>query len=146
MEEKTPQPIVYPNIAQVPASPLAPRNLVVPIRQHEQSQNVVEIWFYLFSNILGNDQLKKKLCNALYLVLGTEEALETRIRTNLLEKNTQRVQRRKIEIGKEFRLANQLDEFDIEDVMLYLGSSVNILPKKTWEDLGKPQLTFPKSS
>jgi hypothetical protein len=26
--------------------------------------------------------------------------------------------------------------------MLDLGSDVNILPKKTWEDLGKPQLTY----
>jgi hypothetical protein len=31
--------------------------------------------------------------------------------TNLPEKNSQRVQRRKIWTGKEFRLATQLDEF-----------------------------------
>jgi hypothetical protein len=36
----------------------------------------------------------------------------------------------------------QLDEFKIKDVMLDLGSDVNILPKKTWEALGKPQLTY----
>jgi hypothetical protein len=45
MEENPPQPIVYPKIVQVLSSPLAPRNLVVLIRQPEQSQNVVEIWF-----------------------------------------------------------------------------------------------------
>jgi hypothetical protein len=59
-----------------------------------------------------------------------------------LWKNTQRVKRRKIWTGKEFRLASQLDEFDIKDVMLDLGSNFNILPKNTWEDLGKPQLTY----
>jgi hypothetical protein len=52
------------------------------------------------------------------------------------------VKRRKIQTQKEFRLATKLDEFDIKDVMLDLGSDVNILPKKTWEDLGKPQLTY----
>jgi hypothetical protein len=112
------------------------------MRQPEQSQNVVNLWFQLFSDILGNDQLTEKLHNALYLVLGMEESPGARIMTNLPEKNTQRVQRRKIQTGKEFRLAAQLDEFEIKDVMLDLGSDVNILPKKTWEALGKPQLTY----
>jgi hypothetical protein len=82
------------------------------------------------------------LRNALYLVLGTEESPETRIRTNLPENNTQRVQRRKIRTRKDFRLAAQVDEFEIKDVTLYLGYHVNILPKNTWEVLGKPQLTY----
>jgi hypothetical protein len=86
--------------------------------------------------------LTKKFCNALYLVLGTKESLETRIRTNIPKKNTHRVQRRKVQTGKEFRLVSQLDEFEIKDVMLDLGSDVNILPKKTWEALGKPLLTY----
>jgi hypothetical protein len=33
--------------------------------------------------------------------------------------------------GKEFRLEAQLDEFEIKDVMLDLGSDVKILPKNT---------------
>ena len=36
----------------------------------------------------------------------------------------------------------QLDEFEIKDVMLDLGLDVNIMPKKTWEALGKPRLTY----
>jgi hypothetical protein len=75
--------------------------------------------------------LIESLCNALYLVLGTEEYPKYRIRTNLPEKNTQRVQRRKIQTGKEFRLIAQLYEFEIEYVMLYIGYDVNILPKNT---------------
>jgi hypothetical protein len=98
---------------QVLASPPAPRNPVVMMRQPEQTQNVVDLWFQLFFDILGNDQLTEKLCNALYIFLGTEEYSETRIRTNLPEKNTQRVQRRKVWIEKEFRLAAHLDEFEI---------------------------------
>ena len=76
--------------------------------------------------------------NALYLFLGTEESLETRIRTNRPEMNTHRVQRRKIHNGKYFRLAAQLDLFEIKDVMLDLVSDVNILHKNTWEALGNP--------
>jgi hypothetical protein len=52
------------------------------------------------------------------------------------------VQRRKIWTGREFKITAQLDEFDIEDLMLDIGSDVNVLPEKTWEDLGKPQLTY----
>ena len=104
MQEKPPQPIVYPKMVHVPASTPTPRNPIVIPRQPEQPQNVVDLWFQLFSNILGNDQLTKKLCNALYLVLGNEEAIEAGIRANLPEKSTQRVQRRKVQTKKEFRL------------------------------------------
>jgi hypothetical protein len=93
MKEKPPQPIVYPKIVQVPASPPAPKNPVVTSRQLKKPQNVVNLWFQLFSDILGNDQLTEKLCNALYLVLGNEEPIEAGIRTNLPKKSTQRVQR-----------------------------------------------------
>jgi hypothetical protein len=96
MQEKTPQPIVYPKIAQVPASPLAPKNVASTPRQPEQPQNVVDLWFQLLSDILRNDQLTEKLCNALYLVLLNEEPIEAGIRTNLPQKSTQRVQRRKV--------------------------------------------------
>jgi hypothetical protein len=76
------------------------------------------------------------------LILGNEGTSEAIVRTNLPEKNTQRIQRRKVRTGKEFRLEAQLDEFEIKDVMLDLGSDVNILPKNTWEALGKPQLVY----
>jgi hypothetical protein len=96
MQEKPPWPIVYTKIVQVSASPPAPKKPPVTSRQREQPKNVVNLWFQLFSDILGNNQLKEKLCNALYLVLGNEEPIESRIRTNLPEKSTQRVQRRKV--------------------------------------------------
>jgi hypothetical protein len=35
MQEKYPQPISYPKMVQVPASPLAPKNLVAMSRQLE---------------------------------------------------------------------------------------------------------------
>jgi hypothetical protein len=129
-------------MAQVPASPPAPRNPVVIPRQPEKPQNVVGIWFQLFSNILGIDQLTEKLRNALYLVLGNGEPLEAKIRANIPKKRTQRVKGRKVRTNKEFRLISQLDEFEIKDVMLDLGLYVKIIPKNTWEALGKPGLTY----
>jgi hypothetical protein len=39
-------------------------------------------------------------------------------------------------------LVSQLDEFEIKDFMLDLGSDFKILPKNTWESLGKPMLTY----
>jgi hypothetical protein len=142
MQEKPPQPIVYPKISKVPTSPPTPRNPIASMRQPKQPHNVVDLLFQLFSNILGNDQLTKKLCNVLYLVLGNEEPKKVGIRNNLLEKSTQRVQTRKVRIGREFKLVAHLNEFDIKDVMLDIGSDVNILPKNTWEALGKPHLTY----
>jgi hypothetical protein len=85
---------------QVPTSLPTPRNPVVIPRQPEQPQNIVGLWFQLFPDILGNDQLTQKLCNVLYLILGNEEPLEVRIRDNLPEKSTQRVQQRKVRIEK----------------------------------------------
>jgi hypothetical protein len=127
---------------QVPASHPTPRNLVVTLRQPEKPQNVVNLWFQLFYDIPRNDQLTEKVCNVLYLVLGNEEPTEAGIRTNIPEKSTQRVKRRKVQTGRYFRLVAQLDEFDIKDVLLDLGYDVNIMPKKTWEALGKPHLTY----
>jgi hypothetical protein len=75
MQEKPPQLIVYPNISQVLASSPAPRNPVVTMRQPEQPQNVVDLWFQLFFDILGNDQLTEKLRNELYLFLENEEPI-----------------------------------------------------------------------
>lgn len=36
----------------------------------------------------------------------------------------------------------QVAGFQIRDAMLNLGLDVNILPRKTWEEMGKPQLKY----
>jgi hypothetical protein len=43
MQEKPPWPIVYPKIVKVPASPPAPRNPTITLRQPEKHQNVVAV-------------------------------------------------------------------------------------------------------
>ena len=36
----------------------------------------------------------------------------------------------------------QVAGFQIKDTMLDLGLDVNIIPRKTWEALGRPKLTY----
>jgi hypothetical protein len=44
--------------------------------------------------------------------------------------------------NEEFRLSVQIGEYDVDNVILDLGSDVNVLPKKTWEMMGKPKLIW----
>jgi len=44
--------------------------------------------------------------------------------------------------GREMRLNAQIGEYDMTDVILDLGSEVNVLTKKTWEQMGKPTLDW----
>lgn len=60
----------------------------------------------------------------------------------MLERHTKRVRSNKKRTGREFRIDAQIAGFQIKDTMLDLGSDINILPRKMWEELGKPQLTF----
>jgi hypothetical protein len=45
-------------------------------------------------------------------------------------------------IGQEFKMTTELGGYDMDGVMLDLGSNVNILPKKSWEVMGKPKLVW----
>ena len=44
--------------------------------------------------------------------------------------------------SKELRLSAQIGEYDMDYVILNLGSDVNILPKKTWGVMGKPNMVW----
>jgi hypothetical protein len=44
--------------------------------------------------------------------------------------------------NKEFRLSVQIGEYDMDNVILDLGSDVNVLPRQTWEMMGKPKLVW----
>jgi hypothetical protein len=98
--ENPPKVILQLNITQAHASPHVLRNPVNSRRHPEQSHNVINLWFLLFSEILGDDRLIEKFQNTLYLFLGDEGNPETIVTTNLPKKNTHRIQRRKVRIGK----------------------------------------------
>jgi hypothetical protein len=44
--------------------------------------------------------------------------------------------------NREFRLNANIGDFNMGDIILDLGSEVNVLPKKTWEAMGEPQLGY----
>ena len=54
------------------------------------------------------------------------------------EKTVNRVRR----TGREMRLHAQVGEYDMNDIILDLGSEVNVLTKQTWEQMGKPTLEW----
>jgi len=43
-------------------------------------------------------------------------------------------------IDREMQLTLQIGDFEMDQVILDLGSDANILSKKTWERMGKPML------
>jgi hypothetical protein len=45
-------------------------------------------------------------------------------------------------MGREFKMTVELGSYEMDGVMLDLGSDVNILLKKSWELMGKPKLVW----
>jgi hypothetical protein len=91
---------------------------------------------------LDDEQLTKELQNMLKGILEVERSPEEPIVVNIPERHIGRIQRRKQRSGREFRLNSHIDDYEISDVMLDLGSDINILLKKTWEAMGKPKLFY----
>jgi hypothetical protein len=44
--------------------------------------------------------------------------------------------------SREFRMNANIGEFNMGDIILDLGSEVNLLPKKTWQCMGEPTLGY----
>jgi hypothetical protein len=61
---------------------------------------------------------------------------------NLPEIHIGRIQRRKQRYGIQFRLNSHIDDYNISNVMLDFGFGIKILPRKTWEAMGKPKLVY----
>ena len=45
-------------------------------------------------------------------------------------------------IGGEMRLTAQIGDYEIDQVILDLGSDANVLPKQTWKRMGEPKLDW----
>jgi hypothetical protein len=50
--------------------------------------------------------------------------------------------RKKRRTSGEFKLNANIGDFNMGDIILDLGFEVNVLPKKTWEAMGEPQLGY----
>jgi len=56
-----------------------------------------------------------------------------------LEQKTFNRVRKKTRTNREFKLNANIGYFNMGDIILDLGSEVNVLPKKTWECMGEPR-------
>ena len=47
-----------------------------------------------------------------------------------------------VRLGREMRLSTHIGDYDMDEVILDLGSEVNVLTKQTWELMGRPKLRY----
>jgi hypothetical protein len=59
-----------------------------------------------------------------------------------LEKKTVNHLHTRRRTSREFRLNANIGDFNMGDMILDLGSEVNVLPKKTWQCMGEPTLVY----
>ena len=53
-----------------------------------------------------------------------------------------KIGKHKARTGHEMRLTMQIGDYEMDQVILDLGSDANILPKQTWERMGRPALQW----
>ena len=58
-----------------------------------------------------------------------------------IEKKVNQV-RQKCKTGRELRMNAHIGDYDMDYIILDLGSDVNILMRQTWESMGKPPLDW----
>lgn len=63
------------------------------------------------------------------------------IATPLLERGVQHIGKSK-RMNKEFKFRVEIWNCEMNDVILDLGLGFNILPKKSWKQMGKPKLLW----
>ena len=117
-----------------------PSKAVAPAQQHQQQSQSQEASMKNVSTLSSFLQSCIKLLrnqialNELQKVIASCEPQ----RSSGKEKTVNRVRR----TGREMRLHAQIGEYDMTDIILDLGSEVNVLTKQTWEKMGKPTLEW----
>ena len=53
-----------------------------------------------------------------------------------------KIGKHKIRIGREMRLTVQIGEYEMDQVILDLGSDANVFPNKTWDQMGRHALQW----
>jgi len=54
----------------------------------------------------------------------------------------QKLEKHAMRTGREMRLTTQVGEYEMDQVILDLGSDVHVLPRQTWEHVGKPTIQW----
>ena len=117
-----------------------PSTSVAPAQQHQQQLQSQEALMDKVSTLSTFLQSCMKLLrnqndlNELQKVIASCEPRQSSGK----EKTVNRVRR----TGREMRLHAQIGEYDMTDIILDLGSEVNVLTKQTWEQMGKTTLEW----
>jgi hypothetical protein len=69
------------------------------------------------------------------------ERCNTEVEGKLEQKTVNHLHTRR-RTSREFRLNANIGDFNMGDIILDLGSEVNVLPKKTWQCMGEPTLGY----
>jgi hypothetical protein len=69
------------------------------------------------------------------------ERCNTKVEGKLEQKTINHLHTRR-RTSREFRLNANIGDFNMGDIILDLGSEVNVLPKKTWKCMGEPTLGY----
>ena len=117
-----------------------PGTLVATAHQHQQQLQSQEASPDQVSTLTSFLQSCMKLLinqNALNELQKILKSCESQ-RSSDKGKNVNRVRR----TGRQMRLHAQIGEYDMTDIILDLGSEVNVLNKQTWEQMRKPKLEW----
>jgi hypothetical protein len=102
----------------------------------QSSEKVSNLRNFMVSCLkLLNDQTSLQVLQSLIEKCSPEEEIK-------LEKKIVNHVHRKTRTNREFRLNENIGDFNMGDIILDLGSEVNVLPKKTWECMGEPTLGY----
>jgi hypothetical protein len=69
------------------------------------------------------------------------EKCNTKVEGKLEQKTVNHLHTRRRK-SREFKLNANIWDFNMGDIILDLGSEVNVLPKKTWQCMGEPMLGY----
>jgi hypothetical protein len=85
-----------------------------------------------------------KLLNDPSSIRGLQDMIEicnTKVEGKLQKKTVNHLHTRRRR-SREFRLNANIGDFNMGDIIMDLGSEVNILPKKKWHCMGEPTLVY----
>ena len=112
---------------QTPSAPHTPRK-----------GNQVKEFFQYCLDILEDPLVTQKLLKALRNCMEVQDEL---ISAPFPKRGVRQVKKKK-RTRKEFKFFKDIGGYEMNQVILDLGSDVNILPKNSWEQMGKPKLVW----
>jgi hypothetical protein len=103
-----------------------------PKQCEPQPEDQVNTFLKCCIKILNDPHVSKRLTELLMRWIARLEDDYIHISAPLPKKHVRHVKKKR-KTNKELKMAMELRGYEMQEVMLNLGSYVNILPKKTWE-------------